>query len=183
MRPERGGELKVIFHDGPHAKPRLERLEEHGIWSLAVAAPGPTLAWGGGAYHARTWDITRQEPRLMRQQDQCLSVALSPDGRLLAAASGRTVKLWDVGRGLEVGFLNGHRGTVRAVVFSPDGRTLVTGGSDKIIRFWSVGDGVHERRRLEWSIGAVYSVAFSPDGLLAAAGGSEGPIVIWDVDE
>jgi len=183
LRPERGGEIKVVYHDGPHAAPRLDRLEAEGVWSLAVSAKGPTLAWAGGAPFAFTWDITRQEPRLMRQQDQCLALGLSPDGRLLAAASRRTVKLWDVGRGLEVAFLEGHRGTVRAVAFSPDGRTLATGGLDKIVRLWSVGDGVHLRGQYEWPIGAVHAITFSPDGLLAAAAGDQGPIVVWDLDE
>ena len=66
---------------------------------------------------------------------------------------------------------------------SSDPWVLVAGGLDKTVRFWSIGDGVHERNHYEWPLGAVHTIAFSPDGLLAAAAGDQGTIVIWDLDD
>jgi WD40 repeat protein len=183
LRPEKAGELKA-FHFGPQPPPGLCRLDSHGIWSLGVAAAGPTIAWGGGSRGVWAWNITRQEPRLFRQSGQSLAVAISPDGNILAAAADRSVRLWDVPRGRELALLEGHKGLVSALAFSPDGRTLATGGRDQQVRFWSVGEGiVTPRRSYEWPAGAVYTLAFSADGLLAAAAGASGTVVIWDVDE
>jgi hypothetical protein len=56
-------------------------------------------------------------------------VALSPDGRLLAAAGYKgELRLLDVERGQAVHNLQGRPDRITAVVFSPDGKTLFTGG-------------------------------------------------------
>jgi WD40 repeat protein len=56
-------------------------------------------------------------------------VALSPDGRLLAA-SGDYVMVWDVTTGQELHTLRGHTGLIRSLAFSPDRRRLASGSLD-----------------------------------------------------
>lgn len=75
--------------------------------------------------------------------------------------------------------LKGHTSTVFAVVFTPDGKSLVSGGWDGRIKFWDIVTG-EERFALDKYMFGVYSLAISPDGKRLASG-SEKIIKIWDI--
>lgn len=107
------------------------------------------------------------------------AMALSPDGRFLAVATGRRIQLWRLD-GLEIrAVLEGHSDLVWGVAFAPDGDTLFSSSADHTVRQW----GLHQlevRRIFRGHEGWVWSVAISPDGQLVAAGGEDGAIYIWD---
>lgn len=66
---------------------------------------------------------------------------------------------------------------VRVVAFSPDGRTLVTGGDDGTAILWDLTDPVQPQRLgppLAGHSREVLSVAFSPGGRTLAAGSTDG---------
>lgn len=66
----------------------------------------------------------------------------------------------------------GHDGPVNSVVFSPDGKTVVTGSDDRMVKLWDAKTGL-VRATMSGHTGNVSSVAFSPDGrIVASAGGS-----------
>ena len=63
------------------------------------------------------------------------SVAISPDGRWVAAGSlDMVVRIWDVNTGALVEHLRGHKDSVYSVVFSPDGRGPVSGSLDRSLK-------------------------------------------------
>jgi WD40 repeat protein len=68
-----------------------------------------------------------------------VSVALSPDGNLLAAVfDDHTIHIWDVDTRDEVMSLYGHNNTVTDLGFTPDGQLLISTSSDGTIRLWGV---------------------------------------------
>ena len=67
------------------------------------------------------------------------SVAISHDGKLVAAASlDSIVRIWDVATGALMERLKGHRDSVYSVAFTPDGKGLVSGSLDKTLKHWDL---------------------------------------------
>jgi WD40 repeat protein len=149
---------------------------------LAFAPSGKIL------YHAcrdgiRTWDLAaRSQTTFAKNQTDNLScLALSRDGRLLAAGnSDGAITLWDAATGKEVRTLAAHGKRVRSVAFSPDGKALASGAWDKVAKLWDVATG-KERFILMGHPGQVMAVAFSPDGQLLATASRGGSVKLWDV--
>ena len=83
--------------------------------------------------------LTINDPDSLNNDAGVTSVAISPDGRWVAAGSLDTVvRIWEVATGKLVERLRGHRDSVYSVAFTPDGRGLVSGSLDKTLKYWDV---------------------------------------------
>ena len=90
-------------------------------------------------------------------------MVFSPDGHHLAIASTKSLHLYDAKTHKALISFTGHTESVLAVAFSPNGKLLVSGGSDETVRLWQTDTGELLRTREEhW--GAVNALAFSADG-------------------
>lgn len=103
-------------------------------------------------------------------------VALSPDGRTVAIATGchlascrGTVWLWDL-ETQQIQALNGHVGDVLSVAFHPQGAWLASGGIDNSIRIWDWQTG-QERYRMDGAVTPEILTGTPAPGIPQGAGG------------
>jgi sugar lactone lactonase YvrE len=114
-------------------------------------------------------------------QGRAHSVAVSPDGQLLAAGTSLGIYLYDA-RTLAERFFIPSETWVRSISFSPDGQMLASGSYDPTVRLWRVADGAL-MRTLEGHTGWVRNVAFSPDGETLASASDDNTVRLWQVSD
>src|SRR5262249_24682348 len=73
-----------------------------------------------------------------------------------------------------------HEDCVHHLVFTADGRRVLTGSSDHTLRLWDVETG-QEIRCFTGHTDRVEGVALSTDGKLALSGSRDGSMRLWDV--
>lgn len=116
---------------------------------------------------------------LAGNENPIYTVAISPDGEILASGSKQEIKLWNLRTGAGLRTLSGHTGNVLSVVFSPDGQTLLSGSGDGTAILWDVNSG--QIRRILPHSGWVSVVGFSSDGKTAISCSHNQGIKLWEV--
>jgi WD40 repeat protein len=161
------------------------------ITGLAFMPDGCRLVSGSKDGTISIWDAqTGVELRRIDHGSEIDRLALSPDGRLIAAhGSGRSSKTWNkvfvwAADSGELVHCLSTTNSVYGVAFSPNGKLLVAGNSDRTAHGWRMPEG-NEAFRLTHAAGraandTLRSISFSPDGdLLATRGFYE--ICTWDL--
>jgi WD40 repeat protein len=115
------------------------------------------------------------------------SLALAPDGSILATSEGKTVLVWDRATGKKQHALAGHTAEVQALAFSPDG-ALLASASTAEVAIWELKSG--NRKALipaKLTVGGKDDrpvrpfVVFSLDGAALVFGPEKGGLSRWDV--
>jgi WD40 repeat protein/nucleoside phosphorylase len=159
---------------------RLERTRFHGAKLIGAQFDPFALDGRGDDLKGAALPSNCPPAPMVSAASWCYSVAYSPNGRYLATGHDGSIRLWELGNGLEVRALKGHLGPVRSVAFSPDGTILASGSLDTTVRLWDVASGA-ERRILKGHSQHVWSVAFSPDGTTLASSSLDTTVRLWNV--
>ncbi len=173
--PPRPGEVKVW-----DAQTGQELLSLQGGRSVAYSPDGKRLA-SASAAGVKVWDAQTGQEMLTLKLRTSGAVAFSPDGKQLASSSyippvSGQIKVWDAQTGQELHTFLGRGGVSSVMVFSPDGRRLVSSlgglgpGDFGGVKVWDAQTGQELLTLKGGGLGS--SVAFSPDGqrLVSSAG-------------
>jgi WD40 repeat protein len=175
------------------------------VTALKYGPDGQHLLAATTGKAAVLWDAVKMEElRRFETKSYMHLAALSPDGKWAVAGSGEVardaenkpildkagnytyincfVQLWETEGGKEVDVYKGHATPVGTVLFTPDGKQVLSHSSEAQIRRQEVTDvKVKELPALpKWPAGTVDIVAASPDGKLLATRGPSASVVVWN---
>jgi eukaryotic-like serine/threonine-protein kinase len=182
---------------------RSLEAQEYPALFIAFSPTGDKLI-SGGCHESQSgncvkgelklWDFeTGKVLRTMVGHEKAVeAVAYSPDGKHVASGSCAVspslhactqgeIKIWSLETGEAIHTLTEHQSWVYSLTFSPDGKYLLSAGSnDQTLKLWSVETGKclqtftgHDHR--------VDDVAFSPDGKIAASASADKTVRLWSV--
>lgn len=97
----------------------------------------------------------------------------------VSASADFSAKVWDAIRGVEVASFD-HKHIVKAAEFSPDGRAIVTGGHEKLLRIFDLEKPQDAATVLNGHTKPISHAFFSVDGNLIYSAGEENDIRVWD---
>jgi serine/threonine protein kinase len=167
----------------------LTGLPTKGAGPAAVSPDGGYVAAAGADGGVRLWQPASggSPVAILRTGGTVTQELISPTGAVLATVSGAgAVKLWHTtARGTTAAAAAtldaGAAGPVHAIMFSSDGRYLVTGADGGTVAVWSAvsGGDAHPLGTLSAGHGAVTAVALSPTNTWLATGSQDGTVQLW----
>jgi len=146
---------RILILDAQNGSNITEPLVHGGeVNAVALDPEGRLLVSCGADKLVKLWDMTTFAcvAVLKGHQEEVFWAAVSPDGKIVATAGGVAITnnkklghdgevcLWDPATKQLVTRFTGHHGTVQCVVFTPDGKSLVTTGRDGMVHIWDVHD-------------------------------------------
>jgi len=163
---------------------------QHGLNSVAYSPDGQRIL-SGGSYPDNTmklWNInTGAIIQSFEYPGWINSVDFSPDGQTALLGGGFLIKgemnLWDLSTNQLArtfkGWFKGHSSNVESIAYSPDGKTILSGSRDTLMKLWdlSTGEPIRSFKHGEW----ITSVAYSPDGKKVLSGGIDNTIKLWNL--
>ncbi|HEV3256307.1 MAG TPA: WD40 repeat domain-containing protein [Gemmataceae bacterium] len=180
--PAAAGAIHVVLWDAATGKERLHLEGHHTSYGSAVAfsPDGQTLASADYGRMVVLWDLGQGRARReIRVPGGVGHLAFSPDGKTLAG-SDEMVHLWDAATGRDLAATAAHASPVAQVLFSPDGKNLVTDSDDATVRLLEAATG-RQRLSLEAHDYWVRGIALSRDGKRLASSGLDDTVRLWDV--
>jgi WD40 repeat protein len=204
---------------GSAARIAVDRRPGFYWWTLVLSAMGLSAVilagismWPWPRWHDGTSSFEQRQPRVgtlptvtptqrritgqlrkFQLDFQVVQLALSPDGRTVAAGTAAylgtagpewtgqcPIVLWDLEAGSEIRRLHGHLNSIRALAFTSDGKRLVSVSHDRQIKTWEIESG-RELGNFDVSPSDLRGMDLSPDGERLLAGSSDGIVRLWDV--
>ena len=138
----------------------------------------------------RAWDTAKFEEKANLELGMNGASAFSPDGKLMVNATlslkgNPEIRVYDLAtlkNTMTIPGSAGAFGNLGQMAFTPDGKFLASGSSDKYCRIWDLSAG-KEVTTLKGQTGFVYDCAFAPQGDYLVTSGSDNIIRFWGLSK
>lgn len=115
------------------------------------------------------------------------NASYSPNGQWVATSSGLTgfpnqdftPRIWEPATGKVIAELTANTTEIHSIIFSSDGKLVLTASDDKTAKLWEAATG-KLIMELDGHTGPVYTAEFSPDGKSIVTASADGTARIWD---
>lgn len=167
---------------------RIPHAANYGVASLAVSPDNRFILAGAGGYGPPIYLVDIEAGAISRTLQGHVGgdvrVSFDPSSLQYAATGSydNQIILWDIQNGWELQRFTGHTGRITGLVFSPDGRHVLSGSTDKSLRLWDIASGA-ERIRYEGNWQPTRSLACSRDGQTVAVSYRDHTVFIWRDNE
>lgn len=164
-------------------------IQHHKKGTYDILAAGEWVFTAGGDGTITRWDMGKgSSVESFQLSNQALrSISFSEKRKELAVgASDNTIYFLDVETfELKQSLKNAHTNSVFTVAYSPDGRHLLSGGRDAMLRVWDLGNlqslTLNPQSPEEPAhLFTVNHIVFSPDGQFFATASRDKTLKIWD---
>ncbi len=173
----RGG---AVAQDGIARAPgRAVAAHSNLVTFLAITPDGKTLLSSGLDGIIKIWSLP--DGKHLGQFDPFgipFALAISPDGRYLAASSSELLRLFSVPNRQNLWFSRSHRERIRILGFTPNSGTLISASDDNDLRLWTLSGA---STALSGHTDDVRSLAVSPDGRMLASGSLDRTVKLWSL--
>jgi len=192
------GTVRIWSADSGRELQKME-VNRNSAWFANFSPDGKRIVTGGYRAHVQIWDVASGQRLQQLPVAYSASAAIfSPDGKKIAVSEigppvfnpagtstihfgDQAILIWDVEshkqlKKIEMREHNGGAG----LVFSTDGKKILTVSRDQTVLIWDVESG--KALRTLWGLMWISSAAFSPDGKKVATGSGEGYVRIWTLE-
>jgi WD40 repeat protein/DNA-binding SARP family transcriptional activator len=165
---------------------------DYSLYHLAFRADGRTIATVGIDQTIHLWDVVTGQrlERLKVYRSEVQVIDVSTDGRWLASGGDDClVHVWDVAAALAQGGQQatpvvqrfaGHKRSIYALAFSPQGDLVASAGREPEIQLWRVSDG-RSVATLVGHRGDVKMLHFRADGRRLVSASRDGQVCLWEI--
>ena len=162
------------------------------VKTIAISPHLPIVATGSEDQTIRLWNInTGAEIGILTgHQKSVATIAFHPhqSGLLISGDRSGQIKLWQVNSGLELISIDSQQNKINCLAISPDGKLIISGGSDRTIKVWYFGltdqMSIDYLATLKAHQLAVNSIAFNPiEGAVKFASvSSDRRVILWGME-
>jgi WD40 repeat protein len=186
--PERNLVLAGNMNGGVHwiryDRPELTRNVLHhkkGVYDIKVI--GDRVLTAGGEGLLTVWDLetghAQESYHLSNQSLRTIAYSAEREELAVGASDGSIYLLNSETLGLKKVLTGAHEPSVFSLAYTPDGRHLLSGGRDAILRIWKTEDFLPiSEQPAHWY--TVNHILFSPDGDFFATASRDKTVKIWD---